>query len=153
MLWTSKRVNKKAQWSSEVAYRKLWMQHESAMKILTMYEVEAGSGGKSGFVVDYSPVYSQVGYVICCESPTTLPDFVFQFQEDDTTFYYKVRNVRPSARLEILTVALCRMLVAAIWTSRLEISMVQHNTLNALNASASGRANDGVAGVREQYPW
>lgn len=36
--------------------------------------------------VQYIP---QVGYVICCDSPTTLPGFVFQFQEDDSTFFYK----------------------------------------------------------------
>ncbi|DBA04192.1 TPA: hypothetical protein N0F65_004300 [Lagenidium giganteum] len=36
--------------------------------------------------VQYIP---QVGYVVCCDSATTIPEFVFQFQEDDTTFFYK----------------------------------------------------------------
>ena len=54
------------------------------------FQVQEANPILSSITVQYIP---QVGYVICCESPTTLPDFVFQFQEDDTTFYYKVCRV------------------------------------------------------------
>ncbi|KAL3668324.1 hypothetical protein V7S43_006416 [Phytophthora oleae] len=111
MLWISKKANKKALSLFEVVYPKPWMLHENATRTLTMYE---GEGAQRKFtltntycgqvltevafqVQEANPVLSsitvqyipQVGYVICCEAPTTLPDFVFQFQEDDTTFYYK----------------------------------------------------------------
>ncbi|KAL0583789.1 hypothetical protein ABG067_006344 [Albugo candida] len=51
------------------------------------YQICERSPSLRGITVQYIP---QVGYVICCDSPTVLPDFVFQFQEDDNTFYYKV---------------------------------------------------------------
>jgi hypothetical protein len=51
-------------------------------------QIQESDASLSSITVQYIP---QVGYVVCCDSPTTLPDFVFQFQEDDTTFYYKVR--------------------------------------------------------------
>uniref|UniRef100_A0AAV1T9Z9 DNA mismatch repair proteins mutS family domain-containing protein n=1 Tax=Peronospora matthiolae TaxID=2874970 RepID=A0AAV1T9Z9_9STRA len=55
------------------------------------FQVQEANPILSSITVQYIP---QVGYVICCESPTTLPDFVFQFQEDDTTFYYKDTSCR-----------------------------------------------------------
>ncbi|CAI5732709.1 unnamed protein product [Hyaloperonospora brassicae] len=55
------------------------------------FQVQEANPILSSITVQYIP---QVGYVICCESPTTLPDFVFQFQEDDTTFYYKDSSCR-----------------------------------------------------------
>lgn len=53
------------------------------------FQIQESNPTLSSITVQYIP---QVGYVVCCESPTTLPKFVFQFQEDDTTFYYKVRT-------------------------------------------------------------
>ncbi|RMX63971.1 hypothetical protein KXD40_005753 [Peronospora effusa] len=63
--------------------------YEDLDNVLTevAFQVQEANPILSSITVQYIP---QVGYVICCESPTTLPDFVFQFQEDDTTFYYKV---------------------------------------------------------------
>jgi hypothetical protein len=52
------------------------------------YQIQEAHPSLSTITVQYIP---QVGYVICCDAPTTLSDFIFQFQEDDTTFYYKVR--------------------------------------------------------------
>lgn len=52
------------------------------------YQIQETDASLSSITVQYIP---QVGYVVCCDSPTALPDFVFQFQEDDATFYYKVR--------------------------------------------------------------
>ncbi|CAI5731867.1 unnamed protein product [Peronospora destructor] len=62
--------------------------YEDLDNVLTevAFQVQEANPVLSSITVQYIP---QVGYVICCESPTTLPDFVFQFQEDDTTFYYK----------------------------------------------------------------
>ncbi|CAI5728086.1 unnamed protein product [Peronospora effusa] len=62
--------------------------YEDLDNVLTevAFQVQEANPILSSITVQYIP---QVGYVICCESPTTLPDFVFQFQEDDTTFYYK----------------------------------------------------------------
>ncbi|KAG7379942.1 MutS protein msh5 [Phytophthora pseudosyringae] len=62
--------------------------YEDLDNVLTevAFQVQEANPALSSITVQYIP---QVGYVICCESPTTLPDFVFQFQEDDTTFYYK----------------------------------------------------------------
>ncbi|CAH0476482.1 unnamed protein product [Peronospora belbahrii] len=62
--------------------------YEDLDNVLTevAFQVQEANPSLSSITVQYIP---QVGYVICCESPTTLPDFVFQFQEDDTTFYYK----------------------------------------------------------------
>ncbi|KAK1941664.1 DNA mismatch repair protein MSH5 [Phytophthora citrophthora] len=65
--------------------------YEDLDNVLTevAFQVQEANPALSSITVQYIP---QVGYVICCEAPTTLPDFVFQFQEDDTTFYYKVRS-------------------------------------------------------------
>ncbi|KAG6598069.1 uncharacterized protein IUM83_09358 [Phytophthora cinnamomi] len=62
--------------------------YEDLDNVLTevAFQVQEANPVLSSITVQYIP---QVGYVICCDSPTTLPDFVFQFQEDDTTFYYK----------------------------------------------------------------
>lgn len=53
------------------------------------FQIQEANPTLSSITVQYIP---QVGYVVCCESPTTLPEFVFQFQEGDTTFYYKVER-------------------------------------------------------------
>ncbi|KAL4108662.1 hypothetical protein PRIC1_000373 [Phytophthora ramorum] len=62
--------------------------YEDLDNVLTevAFQIQETNPVLSSITVQYIP---QVGYVICCDSPTTLPDFVFQFQEDDTTFYYK----------------------------------------------------------------
>ncbi|KAL7687160.1 putative DNA mismatch repair protein MutS, core [Plasmopara halstedii] len=62
--------------------------YEDLDNVLTevAFQVKEANPILSSITVQYIP---QVGYVICCDSPTTLPEFVFQFQEDDTTFYYK----------------------------------------------------------------
>ncbi|KAE9346744.1 DNA mismatch repair protein [Phytophthora rubi] len=62
--------------------------YEDLDNVLTevAFQVQEANPVLASITVQYIP---QVGYVICCDSPTTLPDFVFQFQEDDTTFYYK----------------------------------------------------------------
>lgn len=59
------------------------------LQVLTevAFQIQESNPTLSSITVQYIP---QVGYVVCCESPTTLPEFVFQFQEDDMTFYYKV---------------------------------------------------------------
>ncbi|TMW57428.1 hypothetical protein Poli38472_003353 [Pythium oligandrum] len=62
--------------------------YEDLDNVLTevAYQIQESQPSLSSITVQYIP---QVGYVICCEAATALPDFVFQFQEDDTTFYYK----------------------------------------------------------------
>ncbi|GLE05988.1 hypothetical protein PINS_up015199 [Pythium insidiosum] len=62
--------------------------HDDLDNVLTevAHQIQEKEPSLSSMTVQYIP---QVGYVVCCDSPTTLPDFVFQFQEDDTTFYYK----------------------------------------------------------------
>nr|CCA16752.1 hypothetical protein PITG_01583 [Albugo laibachii Nc14] len=65
------------------------------------YQICERSPSLRGITVQYIP---QVGYVICCDSPTVLPDFVFQFQEDDNTFYYKV--VHPSLGTKVLSLTI-----------------------------------------------
>ncbi|OWZ12300.1 hypothetical protein PHMEG_00014562 [Phytophthora megakarya] len=67
--------------------------YEDLDNILTevAFQVQETNPALSSITVQYIP---QVGFVICCEAHTTLPDFVFQFQEDDATFYYKDGSCR-----------------------------------------------------------